>query len=69
MGWVKSQGTLRTGERWVGPAMVQLQPETVTVWRHSCEKCGNSTTIFVTNPKEQVKAYCCGVWVYPPKEK
>jgi hypothetical protein len=67
--WVKTQGTLRTGERWVGPAMVQLQPETVTVWKHSCEKCGHSTTIFVTNPKEPVRAWCCGKWVTPEPEK
>jgi hypothetical protein len=65
----KTQTTLRAGERWAGPAMVQLQPQVVDVWKQSCEKCGNSTTVFVTNPKQPVRAWCCVGWVYLPKEK
>lgn len=65
MPWVKTQATLRGGERWAGPAMVQLQQQAVEVWKHSCEKCGNSTTIYVTNQKDPVRAFCCGRWTTP----
>jgi len=49
--------------------MVQLQQQAVEVWKHSCEKCGSNTTIFVTNPSEQVMAFCCNRWVSPDDDK
>ena len=67
---MKNQATLRAGENWFGTEMVRsYQPQVVNVWKHRCVKCGNQTTIFVMNPKEPVRAFCCGKWVTPETEK
>lgn len=59
--WTKEQVTMAHGVQVLSGRPPQMRPETVTVWRWECQ-CGAETTIYVTNPKEPVKAFCCGSW-------
>lgn len=69
MAWVKSTTTLGDGMQVIAGRVRQTKPQLVETWKHDCEKCGCSTVVMVTDPKQPVRAFCCGKYVMPPVER
>jgi hypothetical protein len=67
MPWTKAEVTLGQGVQVLCGRAPRMKPETVTVYRWECP-CGVDTTVYVTHPKEPVKAFCCGKVHTPPEE-
>jgi hypothetical protein len=65
--WTKSEVTLGQGAQVLSGRPPRMKPETVTVFRWEC-RCGAETTIYLTNPKETPKAWCCNAWHQPEPE-
>jgi hypothetical protein len=59
MPWTKSEATMAPGVQVLSGRAPRMTPETVTVYRWDC-RCGAETTVYLTNPKETPKAFCCG---------
>jgi len=64
MPWTKTEVTLPDGAQVLSGRPPEMRPETVTVYRWECP-CAAETTIYVTNPKQPVRAFCCGYWHSP----
>ena len=67
MAWTKSEVTLGQGAQVLSGRPPRMRPETVTVYRWEC-RCGAETTIYLTNPKDIVKEWCCNAWHVPEPE-
>lgn len=68
MAWTKEQVTMAHGVQVLSGRPPQMRPETVTVYHWECS-CGAETTVYATNPKEIVRAFCCGRWHTPEEEQ
>jgi hypothetical protein len=64
MPWTKSEATLADGVQVLSGRPPRMKPETVTAYRWEC-RCGAETTIYLTNPKDTVRAWCCNAWHQP----
>jgi hypothetical protein len=59
--WSKSEATLGDGMQVIQGRARRVQPQVVPSYTFQCP-CGGSTTVLAVNPKQPVRAWCCGAW-------
>jgi hypothetical protein len=66
--WTKKEVTLGDGVQMVCGRMQRVEAQVVPCYTYTCDKCSSTTSVFVTNPKAPIRAWCCGKWHTPEPE-